>query len=66
MALLTIGCGVSIDLVDSLEKLDDMIADILNGIGDITGAIADAVASESTRSILTPHPIVNNAIFFSY
>jgi hypothetical protein len=45
MALLTIGCGVSIDLVDSLEKLDDMIADILNGIGDITGAIADAVAS---------------------
>ena len=45
MALLTIGCGVSVDLVDALEKVDDMIADILNGIGDITGAIAAAVAS---------------------
>ena len=45
MAIIPTGCGVSLDLTDSLTKVDDMINDILNGIGDVTGAIADAVAT---------------------
>ena len=45
MAIIPTGCGVSLDLTDSLTKVDDMINDILNGIGDATGAIADAVAA---------------------
>ena len=43
--IIAVGCGVSADLNDALSQVDNVITDILNGIGDITGAIASAVSS---------------------
>ena len=43
--IIAVGCGVSADLNDALSLVDNLITDILNGIEDITGAIASAVSS---------------------